>query len=465
MYTAITEDTLSVIKAPPLYAPTISTANDNTTSVNNIGTDLFQFRARFIYDDKEKSVWSPISSISNLSRKYTAYGYGTPSLTSQNRIDIDVVIPDDTTLVGLEIAVRKGNIGYWYSIDVVDITAADRDSTYTYQFFNDKLAYSLPQSDVNRPYDYVPRKAGAQEVVGDNTLVYGDITEGYDNNIDLDVSFGYDATSRAPVSVDVDVRRYQPYRLATNDMLVIYTGSVNSGGSIEVTISGGGISRVYHFPHIYYWDTTANVADADYNNYFDTVVESLADDPLLESVEFAIYGFGLAKELIFNFHGWVDDASASVTVFRDVPIYKTLKDGAKQEFGIVYGDKRGRIAPILTNEDTQFYIPFPTETGETYFDNTYALDYTVSHKPPIWAHTWRIVYGGSNVKWFQQFALRTHGFNDRSIWREDGLVKIKINEGINSIRNVATNLATPNYVWQEGDMLRIIGTREMKLFN
>ena len=52
-YSAITADVLSVIKAPPLLAPTAVLDFDTATSQNNINGRFFQFKIRFIYDDNE----------------------------------------------------------------------------------------------------------------------------------------------------------------------------------------------------------------------------------------------------------------------------------------------------------------------------------------------------------------------------------------------------------------------------
>ena len=64
-YTEITDRALSVIKGPPIEPPTIPMYNSALPASrdNNLLENIFQFRFRFIYCDKEKSVWGPVSSV------------------------------------------------------------------------------------------------------------------------------------------------------------------------------------------------------------------------------------------------------------------------------------------------------------------------------------------------------------------------------------------------------------------
>lgn len=450
MYTSITEDTLSVIKAPPLKHPDVA-SSPVTDATNNIGTRLFQFRARFRYDDNEKSVWGPVSGITTLDEKFTIMGYGTPWLSAFNRYKITVAVPDDTTVIEMDVAFRIGNNGNWVMVDTVDVSD-HRGTDYDYYFRNDKVVSSLSQSDLFRPYDYVPRLAGVQEVIDDSRLVYGNILEGYNNNVTLDVDFSYnthDCPRTVNESEEFDVDKVSRLKFITRGFWL--EASSSTVISIEIIISGDNTGYRYVVPSVASWDSSVGgVVIHDQATFMAQVVEDVSENPLLDSV--ACVG---GDELEFIFKNTVSKRDVLIVKHGPSYIRKSLKNGAKQYFGIVYGDKRGRLGPVLRSEDTEFYIPFSTERDGVHWCN-YCLDYSINHKPPDWAYTWRIVYGRSNIQWFQGFRVRTHDWEDKSIWREDGYTKIKINQGLNDVRSVIDNFAIPNYSWTPGDRLRIV---------
>lgn len=74
-YTPVTRDIIDKAKKPPLAPPAVVYDNDDTTRSNNLRNQLFRFKYRWIYDDFEKSTFSPISvvtlPVSILSDVYT----------------------------------------------------------------------------------------------------------------------------------------------------------------------------------------------------------------------------------------------------------------------------------------------------------------------------------------------------------------------------------------------------------
>lgn len=451
-YGNITADVLSVIKAPSLYEPEINLNDDSNTKYNNINGRLFQFRTRFIYDDDEKSVFSPISPVYILVNYQTVYGHNSPAGIAHNRFIIQVDIPNDPTINKMEIAVREGNNGIWYLADIADVSGS-RGATYSYDFYNDKILSALDQADVNRPYDYVPKLAGVQEIIDGNRLIYGDVTEGYDNDItlDVDLSLGYDSYSTAVGTLSAVRKTSSLHYIVDLSFVTAFPHTP------EIVIIGDYIVNRYTYPHTFFWDEDAGGSESvGATKIADQFVADMANDPVIESA----YRDGDNLHIVF--HNYIEFAEVLYVVGGDIYAYKSLKDGATQYLGIVYADKYGRHAPVKRSaNDTEIYIPFTTQTGGPGNRQYISIDYQINHTPPSWAHTWRWVYGGSSISWFQRFVIRTHDFNDKSIWREDGYMKIKINQGINDVRDVLNNFIYPNYIWQKGDRLRVIGTREV----
>ena len=62
-YNPITRDILDVCKRPPLSPPVCGYFNDSTINSNSLRNRLFRFKYRYVYDNNEKSVCSPISEV------------------------------------------------------------------------------------------------------------------------------------------------------------------------------------------------------------------------------------------------------------------------------------------------------------------------------------------------------------------------------------------------------------------
>jgi hypothetical protein len=138
----------------------------------------FRFRARVVYDDGEKSVWSPISTIpinhtpkSNLIEvNYNcSLFWELANLAIIHRVDI---------------AVQNLSKEGWHLA-----ASLEREDMYSghfmFQFFNNNIYQQLSNEDMIRPYDYVPLKSQSLEYISDR-IFDGGITEGY-NNVDIDV--------------------------------------------------------------------------------------------------------------------------------------------------------------------------------------------------------------------------------------------------------------------------------------
>jgi hypothetical protein len=62
-YTPVTRDILDVCKKPPLFPPLNIYVNDTDVATNDLRNRLFRFKYRYVYDNNEKSVCSPIGSV------------------------------------------------------------------------------------------------------------------------------------------------------------------------------------------------------------------------------------------------------------------------------------------------------------------------------------------------------------------------------------------------------------------
>ncbi len=185
----IKKEIIDAIKYPPLCPIEAHYEVDANQKVNYLEDKIVQVKARYIYDDKEKSAFSPISV--NILPISSCSGN-----SSGNTIRI-IVPPGGELVERIEIAARFSNISSFYKIvdqPIGDYIVNTTTGNYEYIFNNDAKYDIVSQAESDNLFDRIPQIAGAQEFIAGNRIAYGDITENYDN---------------VPIEVNLDVK-YQP---------------------------------------------------------------------------------------------------------------------------------------------------------------------------------------------------------------------------------------------------------------
>lgn len=184
--TPIKEEVIDAIKYPPLCPPSVDIRQDPDYKVNYINEKIFQFKAAYVYDDKEISAWSPISV--QVLPKTICGGEDSQGNT------IRIKVPKGGELVQrIKIAAREGNINDFFQISDEDVEDYELDGDdIVYYFRNDKAPQAIELNQSNKLFDSLPQVAGAQEFIK-NKITYADVTEGYDNvEVDFDLEVEYE---------------------------------------------------------------------------------------------------------------------------------------------------------------------------------------------------------------------------------------------------------------------------------
>lgn len=231
------------IKQPPLQ-PSYSWTNDSTREVNYLFNKNFQFKSSFIYDDKEKSAFSAISSYEFPFVTWVENN-ADDTYTQDNQITISV-FTGSSIVKKIIIAAKENN-----ETDFVQIAELDKaelglpDNSYTtYDFYNDGTYLPIEVNESIKLFDNVPKLVGTHDIIAGNRLADGDITEGYDPvSIDLGLDLDFQTVDNAGPTPNVPS--------------VITTASyLKSGGR-------------YVFGIVYYDDFnrsgTTNIVRGDYN--------------------------------------------------------------------------------------------------------------------------------------------------------------------------------------------------------
>ena len=217
-YGFLKEEHLTVIKKKPLRAPqikVISSKGDEKSSI--FQRQIPRFCVRYKYEDNQLSAFSPftqpvfnaeyIDDYNNYSFYDTSESYNTAMLNYIKSIEVygfvDASTPADVVEVEILYKTEDSNVVYsiakikkidssWSAIgsylDDIGFTDDYLVTSGSYTIKSENVFTAIAEDQLLRPFDNVPKKALAQEVVG-NRIVYGNYTQNYDvDSVDLDAT-------------------------------------------------------------------------------------------------------------------------------------------------------------------------------------------------------------------------------------------------------------------------------------
>ncbi len=194
-YQQYIERTIDVIKHPPQCNPTATIETNDSFERNFVKDKVFQFAARYIYDDNEKTVVSPYSP--NIYNKYTCAQFVDDDISNYIKINLSVYpelfrYEDLQTIKRIELFVKEGQLGDWRSITTLEqYQFVDVVETH-FDFYNNFVYNPVDQTTFVRPYHTVPILSKTQESVK-NRIFYGNNLEQYDPTcIDANIDVQYD---------------------------------------------------------------------------------------------------------------------------------------------------------------------------------------------------------------------------------------------------------------------------------
>ena len=129
-YTEITAQILDVIKYPPLLPPDVEYGTDVNYKNNSLQGALYQMCYRYVYDDYEYSVCSPISKSALPEGGVDSFGNVVLSQYSNNFISVPIDTGTDEVRA-IDIIVREGAVGYFKRVDRLRKYDDDYDQVYT----------------------------------------------------------------------------------------------------------------------------------------------------------------------------------------------------------------------------------------------------------------------------------------------------------------------------------------------
>ena len=205
------KESLLVIKRPPIAAPAITTFNSGAQE-NFMEERFICFAYRYRYEDNEYSATSQFTAPAFVPGRFS---YNTTSKLNdgmENTINNASVTVNSggPLVVGFDILFKEdtdSTIKVIEKFDKQELGIAD-DTDYSIVFDNGKIYTILPDYEILRLYDNVPRFAQAQTIMG-NRLMYGNYVDGYDltdaNGNPTRFEYSAELISEALNTVDVPV--------------------------------------------------------------------------------------------------------------------------------------------------------------------------------------------------------------------------------------------------------------------
>lgn len=282
----ITEQDIGVIVAPPLNAPEIESYK--VGGGENYMDELFlSFAYRWQYEDGEYSVLSPFSRVAftpgPFDLNYQTYDndgmsnlFNTTDITfdtgGRNVKDIDVIFKFSTSQsVNVIEKFNKENEGWLDNVN------------QTLTFNNKKIYTTLPEAQLLRLFDNVPRIAQGQTIMG-NRLMYGNYVDGYDiegiNGREIYLDYDLSLISEFIQEEEIQgVSSDYTYTLGGVSTLVNNAKITIDFGGVDL-VDGSQIGVIFNYQSTLYTDTSGTYEDGTQpeNTFESTFIFNIQQD-------------------------------------------------------------------------------------------------------------------------------------------------------------------------------------------
>jgi hypothetical protein len=425
------EKDISLIKNPPRYAPSVVLTYTPTTLENNIENKFLSFGYRYKYLD---GGYSAISSYTNPAFSPSKFELDYQTMENKgmknnfNAVKIDFNT-GDKRVTDVELVYKEATSNTLYLIESFnkeDELWGDSE-TQSFLFSSNKSLVALPDDELFRAYDNVPRLAKALEVVG-SRVIFANYVEQYDlinssgKNINVDYTLSLINKSVAGVSLPVTTSTSDTGLLTfdlsgqvlnKNSKIIISINVENStySGSFEDSFDfimdkdyANAAELLASDSFIYFVETV--MTETFKNNY---TVASPPDDSVVESIT----GFSLlansgsimtikAPNVAYTIDDTPADTADNPTnthleqapffyepdndvFFKETAVDSSLKTNRSNEVGIIYLDSNSRATTVQTSAKNTIYV------DQAYSTTQNRIVVNINHEAPYWADRYKLV--------------------------------------------------------------------------
>lgn len=464
-----TEDDISLIKRPPIYAPdvnlTFSSERDNST----IEDKFISFSYAYKYLDGQVSALAPFSKAAFASRRFNLDPNTMENNGMQNAFTaVDVYFETgEKQVTDVILVFKESNSPSLYIVDVFNKKNNEWGDNQTKKFrFSEMKIYGLMNDNqLFRLFDAVPRKAKAMDVVG-NRIAIANYLEGY-NLVDkfgekLNINFNLSLFTRdltgstlpyelqnymivddflnldlTGVELKEDSRLTFDLRLIDNG---VYSGSYK--GVLDFILNQDYVDAVElanstefttFIQEVFTNDFIANFTitppdNSDLDSYTGFIIDSSSPTSILLRAPITTYKIDNTPSDVndsdFSYEqiDWKFVATTDIA-YKEVGSDSSIKTNRSYEVAQIYLDEYGRSTPALTCGGNTLYIPQKNSITQN------KIRVNVNHRAPDWAKYYRFAIK-QNKKDYQTIFANVFYEDGLFRWvRLDGANKDKVQEG------------------------------------
>jgi hypothetical protein len=465
-----TEDDISLIKRPPLFAPTteFTFAEDNGESY--IENKFLSFATAYRYLDGEVSPLSPFTTAA-----FAPTGFKLDNQTFENigmtnafsAINIGFNT-GEKQVTDILLVFKESNSDIVYVVDTFNKANNNwvNNNIAEFRFSNNKIYRLLNEDELGRTFDSVPRKAKALAVIG-NRLAFGNYLEGYDMidsygekvKMDFNLSLftknlegrelpityrsfaltedaatidltGVDLTKNTRITFTIDLREVTPTTAGTFFRRFDFILNEDFIDCIRLSLDP---EFVYFVENIltngFLSDYTATPPD---NSTILSTTKFLIDSATATSLTIKTPSITYQvddtptdpNDVVFSnvVNNW-GFGIATTAFFKDTAIDSSCKTNRSYEAVMIYLDEYGRSTTGLSSMQNTLYIP----QRNSVFQNKIRIN--INHKPPAWAKYFRFAIKQDKKEYQIIYATI---FYEQGLFRWvklDGANKDKVKEG------------------------------------
>lgn len=465
-YPVVKRSYIDVIKAPPKEVPQVTYENDTTVTVNNLRNGLYQFRTRFVYDNREKSVYS---SGSVVPLPYIVNNNPNDSNTSDNARIAVYVETGDETVRNIEIIGKRTTDNAtqgWFlitSLDKQELGIAD-NSYYRFLFFNDGAYEIVDQEETTQLFDYVPDEANTQELLNGSIPIYGGIKEGYDQVVNLNMDCFVDRVADAYQYFDGLL--FFGYQKSSTNIQIFLTGVGNNDGSGNpITLYNPALT----FKVVAYDSSFSNKSfelPPGLGGNINTILTALSTYAIAQG--FTVVSIG-TNTLELSFAGGIIFGSAFTANIDDEYSASTpqfaFSELSRYSFGVQYFTDKGKTNGVTYSNNLSITTKSNWDTAGITINPDFGklvpkITLNIRHTPPLWASYYHVVRTDTQTYLNKLYWVSASAYSDNeNIGNLNNTRYAYIDISNISSYNSNLNLGGSNisYEFAKGDMIRFQG--------
>lgn len=404
-YTNIVRSYIDLAKIPPSMPIKPVYENDADITQNNLKSQLFKFKYRWVYDTNEKSTWSSGSIVP------TPYEPNDQDITTDKTNNARINLYFSTgneTVTGIEIAVSQNlsaGASDYQSVTLLkkaDLSIAN-NIVSNFLFYNDSVYPTVDVREIELRQDDVPRTANAMDFPNGNVAALAGITEGYD----LVKGIFTGASALTTISDTISGMLF----FASQDD----TDSYGSSSTIIIRLRGVGSNTagvpttilnangaIFYVQAVLQNGTVKNFSYTSSTTSIATILGGLLTAATAQGFTGSVSGTTLTitQANIILITSYYEQDFANITNYLNNITYSRLPQCAYTD-GIVYENEKGVTNGVVTTVDLNINTPTLDVTNLKEYP---FVTVTINNRPPLWA------------KWYRPVRTPQLSYNKQLFW-------------------------------------------------